>query len=213
MEHTSKSIIKSQSDNRTYKHIKLPNKLECVLISDMEADKSAAALDVKVGGSLDPKPLYGTAHFLEHMLFMGTSKYPEENEYAQYIQNAGGSNNAYTSMSDTNYHFDCSNEAFEGALDRFAQFFISPAFKEDSTEREMKAVDSEFKQSLNSDNYKFWQLVFQNSHEDSYLNGFNCGNMDTLKQEGIRSALLAFHKKYYSANIMRLVVSGKHEIA
>jgi insulysin len=86
----------------------------------MEADKSAAALDVKVGSSLDPRPLYGTAHFLEHMLFMGTSKYPEENEYAQYIQNAGGSNNAYTSLTDTNYHFDCSNEAFEGALDRFS---------------------------------------------------------------------------------------------
>jgi len=48
----------------------------------MEADKSAASLDVKVGCALDPKPLYGTAHFLEHMLFMGTERYPREDEYA-----------------------------------------------------------------------------------------------------------------------------------
>ena len=75
-------IIKSKCDKRMYKHIKLSNKLRCILISDQEADKSAASLDVKVGCSLDPKPLYGTAHFLEHMLFMGTSKYPSENEYS-----------------------------------------------------------------------------------------------------------------------------------
>ena len=59
--------------------------MKCILIEDKEADKSAASLDVMVGYSLDPKPLYGTAHFLEHMLFMGTSKYPSENEYSQFI--------------------------------------------------------------------------------------------------------------------------------
>jgi len=114
------NIIKSKSDKRLYKHIKLPNNIQCLLISDSEADKSAAALDVKIGCSLDPKPLFGTAHFLEHMLFMGTEKYPSENEYSQFITNNGGSNNAYTSLTNTNYHFDISNEAFSEALDRFA---------------------------------------------------------------------------------------------
>ena len=75
-------IIKPRTDKRTYKYITLPNQIRCILISDPEADKSAAALDVKVGCSLDPKPLYGTAHFLEHMLFQGTDKYPLENEYS-----------------------------------------------------------------------------------------------------------------------------------
>lgn len=62
-------IIKSKSDNREYRHVTLPNQMQCLLISDSEADKSAAALDVNVGCALDPKPFYGTAHFLEHMLF------------------------------------------------------------------------------------------------------------------------------------------------
>jgi insulysin len=55
--------------------------MKCILIHDPEADKSAASINVHVGSSLDPKPLYGTAHFLEHMLFQGTKKYPSENEY------------------------------------------------------------------------------------------------------------------------------------
>lgn len=142
------NIIKSKSDSRIYKHLKLDNKLQVLIISDPEADKSAASLDVRVGCSLDPKPLYGTAHFLEHMLFMGTEKYPSENEYTEFIKNNGGGDNAYTSLTDTNYYFDISNEAFPEALDRFSQFFKKPLLGESSAEREMKAVDSEFNQSL-----------------------------------------------------------------
>ena len=138
------NIIKSSCDKRIYRHIKLKNGLKAIIIADEEADKSAASLDVKVGCSLDPRPLYGTAHFLEHMLFMGTEKYPGENEYSQFIQNNGGMNNAYTSLTNTNYHFDCSNESFEEGLDRFAQFFIAPNFSESGAEREVKAVDSEY---------------------------------------------------------------------
>ena len=104
----------------------LENKMRCILIHDDEADKSCAALDVHVGCTLDKKPLYGTAHFLEHMLFMGTKKYPSENEYSEFITNNGGYSNAFTSLTDTNYHFECSNEAYGEALDRFAQFFLSP---------------------------------------------------------------------------------------
>ena len=48
-------IIKSQSDDRQYKCIKLENGIRCLLIADSEADKSAAALDVHVGSALDPK--------------------------------------------------------------------------------------------------------------------------------------------------------------
>jgi insulysin len=141
----SPEIVTSPADSaRQYKHISLDNGMKALLIADPAADKSAAALDVKIGCAVDPRPYYGLAHFLEHMLFMGTEKYPSENEYSEYISNNGGMNNAYTSLTNTNYHFDCSTEGFEGALDRFAQFFISPILNPSSIEREMKAVDSEY---------------------------------------------------------------------
>lgn len=174
-------VIKSPSDKREYRHLELDNKMQVMLVSDAEADKSAASLDVRVGCSLDPKPLYGTAHFLEHMLFMGTEKYPSENEYTEFIKNNGGGDNAYTSLTDTNYYFDISNEAFAEALDRFSQFFKKPLLGESSTEREMKAVDSEYNQSLQSDAWRFFSLMQDNANPDSLLHRFNCGNLESLK--------------------------------
>jgi insulysin len=187
-------IIQSKSDKREYKHFTLPNKMQCLVISDMEADKSAASLDVHVGCSLDPKPYFGTAHFLEHMLFMGSTKYPSENEYSEFISDNGGYSNAYTSLTNTNYQFEVSNESLEGGLDRFAQFFICPLLKEDAADREMQAVDSEYNMSLQHDAWRQFMLQQSLAHEDSLLNRFNCGNLETLKQEGIREVLLNFHK-------------------
>jgi len=96
-------ITKSAIDKRQYKYLVLPNKIRCLLVSDMEADKAAAAIDVHVGSAHDPKPLFGVAHFLEHMLFQGTKKYPIENEYSEFISKNGGYENAFTSTEDTNY--------------------------------------------------------------------------------------------------------------
>jgi len=67
---------------------------------------AAACIDVGVGSLSDPPELNGLAHFLEHMLFMGTEKYPEENSYAEYLSDNGGRFNAYTALENTNYYFD-----------------------------------------------------------------------------------------------------------
>src|SRR4051794_7032708 len=108
--------IISPNDKRSYKHVTLSNKLSCLLVSDPEADKSAASVTVHVGAIQDPKNRPGLAHFLEHMLFMGTDKFPDQNDYGNYVTGNSGSNNAYTSYLDTNYFFDISNKAFEGGL-------------------------------------------------------------------------------------------------
>jgi hypothetical protein len=53
---------------------------------------------VGVGSFTDPAEMPGLAHYLEHMLFMGSDKYPKENEYDTYLNNHGGSSNAYTEL-------------------------------------------------------------------------------------------------------------------
>lgn len=143
---------------------------------------------------------------------MGTEKYPSENEYTEFIKNNGGADNAYTSLTDTNFYFDISNEAFPEALDRFSQFFKKPLLSESCTEREMKAVDSEFNQSLNSDAWRFFSLLQSNMNPESCFNRFNCGNMESLKQDGIREALLNFHKTWYSSNIMKLCILSNRSL-
>jgi len=72
----------------------------------------------------------GLAHFCEHMLFLGSKKYPNEDEYREYIRKGSGSCNAYTSDHDTNYHFNISNKMFEGALDYFSNCLTAPLFTE-----------------------------------------------------------------------------------
>ena len=49
--------------------------------SDVDAEKSAASIDVHVGHTSDPDEVPGIAHFCEHMLFLGTEKYPVEGVY------------------------------------------------------------------------------------------------------------------------------------
>lgn len=105
------------------------------------------------------------------MLFLGTQKYPLEEEYEQFLRQYGGFANAWTDMEDTSYFFSVTTEkidgddsddddsdnnhnkaspALHGALDRLAQFFISPLFNQDSVDREVKAIDSEYRNGKTS---------------------------------------------------------------
>jgi secreted Zn-dependent insulinase-like peptidase len=83
-------FVQPDRDLRQYRRIRLPNNLECLLVSD---DKStgvgveAGAVHVQAGHMDDTLP--GLAHFNEHMLFLGTAKYPTEDEYETFLQQAG----------------------------------------------------------------------------------------------------------------------------
>lgn len=143
---------------------------------------------------------------------MGTEKYPEENVYSKFISDNGGTDNAYTTLDGTNYHFSVSNDGFDKALDMFAQFFISPLFLESSVEKEMKAVDSEFKNSLQSDPERFFQIFQNESNPESAFNRFTTGSLETLKKEGIVEQLKEFHRKWYSSNVMKLCIYSNRDL-
>ena len=139
----------TKKDERQFKAITLSNKLDVLLVSSREYNKSAAALDVAVGSLEDPDQVHGLAHFLEHMLFLGTKKYPDVGEYNEYLAAHQGMSNAFTSRENTNYFFEVNPDGFEGALDRFSQFFINPLFDVNYVERELNAVNSEHQKNLN----------------------------------------------------------------
>ena len=98
---------------------------------------------------------------------------------------------------------------------RFAQFFISPLFDASSTDREINAVDSENQKNLKSDAWRLDQLEKSQAREDHPYSKFGTGNLDTLKTEpeklglSVREELLRFHTKYYSSNLMSLVLLGR----
>ncbi|KAJ2862601.1 metalloprotease [Coemansia aciculifera] len=79
---------KSASDTNSYRLIRLPNNLVVMCVQDVETGTAAATLSVSVGSNMDPVELQGLAHLLEHMLFRGTEKYPDEGEYKILKQGA-----------------------------------------------------------------------------------------------------------------------------
>ncbi|KAJ4792475.1 Insulin-degrading enzyme [Rhynchospora pubera] len=211
-------FIRARSDKREYRRIVLPNALQAMLISDAEIDKAAAVMGVSVGAFNDPDGINGLAHFLEHMLFYASEKYPEEDSYSKYITEHGGSTNASTSSERTNYYFDVNVDNLRGALDRFAQFFVKPLMSADAVSREINAVDSEHKKNLLSDGSRLNQLQKHLSSKDHPYHKFTTGSLETLdtgpKEKGldIRKELLRFYSENYSANLMQLTVYGKESL-
>lgn len=217
-------------DDRSYKVIRLSNKLEALLIHDPTTDKASAALDVNAGSFSDADDMPGMAHAVEHLLFMGTEKYPKENDYNTYLKSHAGYSNAFTAATSTNYFFEVaasSNGAagngdepspLYGALDRFAQFFIAPLFLEETLDRELRAVDSENKKNLQSDMWRLYQLSKTLSNPKHPYCHFSTGSLQTLRDEPIargvkiRDEFMAFHEAQYSANRMKLVVLGRESL-
>ena len=154
-------ITKSPNDRRDYRALELENGLKVLLISDPETDKAAASMDVNAGSNSDPAEFEGLAHFLEHMLFLGTQKFPQSGEYQEFISSHGGSHNAYTSYENTNYYFDIEKDSLAPALDRFAQFFIAPLFNEEYVNRERNAVNSEYQSNLENDGRRSYSIFKQ----------------------------------------------------
>ncbi|KAJ1801195.1 metalloprotease [Coemansia sp. RSA 2399] len=202
-------LNKSESDSRDYRLIRLPNNLTVMVIHDPSGSKACAAMSVNVGSLADPPEFQGLAHFCEHLLFM------VQYLLFDYLSSHGGYANAYTDLEETCYYHEITYDALEGALDRFSQFFIDPLFTADCADREAKAIDSEHKKNIQSDMWRQFQLEKELSNHDHPFSMFATGNYQTLsgaaKSMGVdlRERLLEFHSKYYSSDIMKLVVVGR----
>uniref|UniRef100_A0A8I5ZTD3 Nardilysin convertase n=1 Tax=Rattus norvegicus TaxID=10116 RepID=A0A8I5ZTD3_RAT len=177
--------------------------------------QSAAALCVGVGSFADPDDLPGLAHFLEHMVFMGSLKYPDENGFDAFLKKHGGSDNASTDCERTVFQFDVQRKYFKEALDRWAQFFIHPLMIRDAIDREVEAVDSEYQLARPSDANRKEMLFGSLARPGHPMGKFFWGNAETLKHEpkknniDTHARLREFWMRYYSAHYMTLVVQSK----
>lgn len=205
----------SPNDTNQYRYLTLSNGLRVLLIQEIDAQKSAAALAVNVGHFDDPLDREGLAHYLEHMLFLGTEKYPKVGEFQSYISQHGGRNNAWTGTEHTCFFFDISPNVFEKALDRFAQFFEAPLFNEEALDKERQAVESEYKLKLADDSRRLYQVQKEVANPKHPFAKFSVGNLETLNDRGgqsIRQEILNFHQQCYSSDLMTLAVTGPQSL-
>lgn len=209
------TIIKSPNDDRQYSALLLPNGLQVVLVSDPTLENSAASIAVGVGSAHDPKTQLGLAHYLEHMLFLGTEKYPEPDGFMKYTQANGGTTNAFTAYDKTNYLFQINAGKFDEALDRFSDYFKKPTFDPHFSDKERNAVNNEWSLQKAQDGWNLFALQGFTANPESPAAKFNIGNLDTLQDKPdsvLQEELKKFYDSYYSANIMKLTLVGKQSL-
>jgi len=211
-------IKKPDSHRREYAFVQLDNGLRAIVGSDPGCDKAGASLCVNVGMCHERKDLPGLAHFLEHMLFTGTKKFPTEGGYHEFIEQNGGHSNAYTLCYFTNYMFEISPEKFNEALDRFSRFFYEPLLTQDCTDREINAVDSEFQGGMTNPWWRYIGIMNQSANPDHPFH-VACGNNKVLKDEpkergiDLYEEMVKLYESCYSANGMTLVIIGRESVA
>lgn len=210
------SITQSPNDKREYQVIKLSNQLEVLLISDPDLDNSAASLSVPVGSMHNPDSQLGLAHYLEHMLFLGSERYPTINEYSKFMSQNGGYTNAYTAQESTVYGFEVNDNAFDEALDRLADVMAQPLLDEKYAEKERHTVNAEHKTYFDNDMRKLYSLMRYSLNPKHPMARFSTGDLTTLIDKPgskLQDELKLFFDTYYSANLMKVALTSPRTIS
>jgi len=191
--------------NREMKKLVLDNGLRVLLISDSDLKQSSVALSVNAGSWHEPDRFPGLAHFLEHMIFLGTKEHPEEGSFDRFVKEHGGRTNAFTEDIFTTYIFSIDTDGLPEALERFSEFFRTPLFNPSGASREINAVMQEFQGHFNKDETRRYMIYKELANPDHPFSRFHFGNDETLKDVDSQD-LRQWFQAHYSANLMRLIV-------
>ena len=206
-------FVSRSDDKRRFEVLTLWNGLEVLLIADPSADKAAAAMDLGVGSSLDPPGYLGLAHFHEHMLFLGSSRYRSEAAFSSFISMNGGRNNAFTENEHTNFFFEVDADHLEHALDVWSRFFIDPLLSAKWMDKEVHAVDAEYKKDVPSQQWRGRRMFEVAANPKNPFHRFTVGSIGTLTRSGdVHREMVRFHRRWVKAQIMKLVVVGKQDL-
>lgn len=120
-----------------------PRGLKIIFCRNSQNLSVSLLLLVKAGTDLETRKKNGIFHFIEHLYFKGTQKYPSAKLLMEAIDRIGGSYNAFTSYQYTGYYIKVlPNYLFE-ALDILSEMILNPLFPEEEIEKERKVIFEE----------------------------------------------------------------------
>lgn len=152
----------------------------------------------------------GISHYLEHMLFTGTTN-REKYFLTSYIENIGASLNAYTSYSETALTFSCMTSNFEECLDTMFDMCFNTSFIEAEVENERKII----LQEIEDRNQSLASIAYENYVKDMWsknpaMETMIIGTTDSVKNI-TREQLMDYYKENYVPNRMTLSVCGNFD--
>ena len=198
-----------------FKSFTLTNGLKVLLVQPNEGLKNSyISLSVGVGSETDPEDFIGFTHLIEHLLFTGSVKYPEDNYIEKVVNKYHGQNNGVTKAFTTSYYYSLEMEGFEEFSEVLVDAIRQPLFAADTILKEINNVNSEISMRMTfNKNLGYYKLIkaIGNKQCKIFSDGFSNIDPDTIDIEKLRQDILRFHDKWYSSNIMTLsIISEEH---
>ncbi|WP_194788372.1 pyrroloquinoline quinone biosynthesis protein PqqF [Pseudomonas sp. UFMG81] len=196
------------------RHLTLANGLHLTLRHAPRLKRAAAALRVHAGSHDAPARWPGLAHFLEHLFFLGTHRFPLEDGLMRYVQGQGGQVNASTRERTTDYFFEVPPGALAGGLERLCQMLAEPDLGLERQRREREVIHAEFiAWSRNQEAQRQFALL-QSVSPNHPLSAFQAGNRYSLPlaDSAFQQALKHFHQRFYQGGQITLSLAGPQSL-
>jgi predicted Zn-dependent peptidase len=189
-----------------YDKTTLKNGVRLMLIPMPGVNSIATSVMVGVGSRFETPDINGISHFLEHMVFKGTKKYPTTEE-VNSIERVGGLQNAYTDIDITNFHNKVLSEDWELGLDINKELAIAPRLEQKYVDKERDVIIEEMKRYEDEPAAK----VGETFHEMLYP-GTRLGMPVIGKEKSLRSVaskeLKAYHDQWYTPDKIVVTLAG-----
>jgi len=188
----------------------LTNGLQVTLRHAPGLKRSAAVLRVEAGSHDAPEAWPGLAHFLEHLFFLGTARFPAGQDLMAYVRDHGGQVNARTSERITEFFLELPPSALPGGLERLADMLAHPRLDEADQMREREVLHAEFIAWSQDATAQRQVALYEGLSEEHPLRGFHAGNRDSLAvpEPGFQLALHDFFQRFYHSGQMSLSLAG-----
>ncbi|KHA72644.1 pyrroloquinoline quinone biosynthesis protein PqqF [Pseudomonas chlororaphis] len=192
----------------------LANGLRVTLRHASGLKRSAAVLRVAAGSHDVPSAWPGLAHFLEHLLFLGTERFPANEGLMAYVQGHGGQVNASTRERTTDFFFELPTQAFSAGLERLSDMLAKPRMNLDDQLREREVLQAEFIAWSQDPAAQQQFALYEGLPAEHPLRGFHAGNRDSLQveQAAFQQALKDFHQQFYQTGQMTLSLVGPQSL-
>ncbi|MBN3924311.1 pitrilysin family protein [Nostoc sp. NMS4] len=161
---------------------------------------------VRAGASLEPKPWFGMAHFLEHMIFKGTATLPP-GMFDAKVENRGGVSNAATSYDYAHYSLTTAAPYLKDTLPCLGELLLNAAIPEDEFSRERDVVLEEIRSCHDDSDWIGFQALIQSIYPHHPYGRSVLGTEQELMQQS-PEAMRCFHHAYYQPENMTVVIAG-----
>lgn len=183
-----------------------PNGLRLILVPMPGVKSVATSVMVGVGSRYETSDVNGISHFLEHMVFKGTEKYPTTDD-VNSIEKIGGLQNAYTDIDITNYHNKALDVDWELALEINKELALHPMLEQKHVDKERDVIIEEMKRYEDEPAAKVEEAYHQMLYRGSKLGMRIIGEEKSLKAVTSKE-LRDFHDAWYQPQKMVIAIAG-----